>query len=193
MATPKLSQFTCLRDGRPPARRLTEVNLPDRKPLRQSRVGPLRAAARAARCRRCAPRRAVPTPRTDAGGALGREASMPARWRAAPASRPALGREALDAPCRRAGCNAGGAFALICPPVWSKIRPGERGTRVTYVGFWQPALWCAALPVSRDWLSGGPQPRAQALRCRMEQRCPRLCDRASPMRLGKPTPCNTAS
>jgi hypothetical protein len=35
---------------------------------------------------------------------------MPARWRAAPRSRPAIGREALDAPCRCAGTVAGGAI-----------------------------------------------------------------------------------
>jgi hypothetical protein len=38
---------------------------------------------------------------TDAG---------PPWWRAAPASRPAIGREALDVPCRRARTVAGGAI-----------------------------------------------------------------------------------
>jgi hypothetical protein len=116
---------------------------------------PGKTQTRGVRYRRRAPRAPCRRAGTDAGGAIGREAldcrrGGERRQDQAGRGGEALHREPLDAvdvPCRRARTNAGGVLALICPPVWSKIRPGGRDACVTYVGFWRPALWCAALPV----------------------------------------------
>jgi hypothetical protein len=140
------------RHGRRPARRLTGGKPASRKPLRQSRFGAPRAAARAAQCRRRAALLDVPCrcAGTDAGGAIGREALDAATVASGASIKPgepgeALHREALDAGDvpRSSTCRAAAPGSM--PVVRSAATPS------------MPARWRAA-PLPREALDAGDVP-----------------------------------